>query len=65
MKITDIKMTVVKQRLEKPFWNSIVTTRSKSRARLEIYTNEGLVGHDHVLGICSDKTEHIKRKIDR
>ena len=44
MKITDIKITIVKQRLEKPFWNSIVTTRSRSRARLEIYTDEGLIG---------------------
>ncbi len=49
MKITDVKLTAVKQSLEKPFWNSIKTTRSKTRARLAIYTDEGLVG----MTLCS------------
>ena len=45
MKITDIKITIVDLGdLEKPFWNSIVKTTSKRRARIEIYTDEGIVG---------------------
>jgi len=41
----------VKQSLEKPFWNSIVTTRSMSRSRLEIYTDEGVTAGEMVLAI--------------
>ena len=63
MKITDIKMTVVKQHLEKPFWNSIVTTRSKSRARLEIYTNEDLTGMTMCSGSVRTKLNTLKEKL--
>lgn len=45
MKITDIKITVVDQGdLDNPFWNSIIRTATKRRARVEIYTDEGIVG---------------------
>jgi L-alanine-DL-glutamate epimerase-like enolase superfamily enzyme len=45
MEITDVQITVVDLGdLERPFWNSIVVTRSKKRARIEICTDEGIVG---------------------
>jgi L-alanine-DL-glutamate epimerase-like enolase superfamily enzyme len=45
MKITDIQITVVDLGdLEKPFWNSIVKTTGRRRARVEIYTDQGVVG---------------------
>lgn len=45
MKITDIQITVVDLGdLEKPFWNSIIKTTGQRRARIEIYTDEGVVG---------------------
>jgi L-alanine-DL-glutamate epimerase-like enolase superfamily enzyme len=45
MKITDITITVVDLGdLETPFWNSIVRTTSQRRARIEIATDEGVVG---------------------
>ena len=44
MKITDIKMTVIDMgKLETPFWNSIIKTTGRGRARIEIYTDEGIV----------------------
>lgn len=49
MKITDVKVTTVSQPLEKPFWNSIKKTTSKGRARIEIYTDEGVTG----MSLCS------------
>ncbi|MGA1195136.1 MAG: mandelate racemase/muconate lactonizing enzyme family protein [Candidatus Latescibacterota bacterium] len=49
MKITDIKLTNVKQTLDKPFWNSIKKTTSSGRSRIEIYTDEGIVG----MTLCS------------
>jgi L-alanine-DL-glutamate epimerase-like enolase superfamily enzyme len=45
MEITDIKLTVIDLGdLEKPFWNSIVKTTGRRRGRVEIHTDEGLVG---------------------
>ncbi|MBN1583068.1 MAG: mandelate racemase/muconate lactonizing enzyme family protein, partial [Anaerolineae bacterium] len=45
MKISDIQITVIDLGdLAKPFWNSIVKTTGKRRARVEIYTDEGVVG---------------------
>jgi len=45
MKITNIKMTVIDLGpLETPFWNSIIKTTGRGRARIEIYTDEGIVG---------------------
>ena len=45
MKITDVRLTVVDLgNLEKPFWNSIVKTTGQRRARVEIYTDEGVIG---------------------
>jgi L-alanine-DL-glutamate epimerase-like enolase superfamily enzyme len=45
MKITDVKLTSISLGpLEKPFWNSIKRTASQSWARVEIYTDEGVVG---------------------
>ena len=44
MKITELKVTVVKQELRKPFWNSIITTRSKGQSRLSICTDDGIEG---------------------
>jgi len=45
LRITDIKVTVVDLGdLEKPFWNSIVKTTGRRRARVEIYTDAGVVG---------------------
>ena len=57
MKITDVKMHIVKQSLEKPFWNSIKTTRSKVSARLTITTDNGLAG----MTLCSTSVRnHLK-----
>lgn len=44
MKITDVGLTIVNMKLDKPFWNSIVKTTTETRARLELYTDEGVVG---------------------
>ena len=45
MKITDVKLTSVSfGPLEKPFWNSIITTTRSGGGRLEIHTDEGVVG---------------------
>ncbi len=45
MKITDIQVTAVDMGdLETPFWNSIVKTTGQRRGRVEIYTDEGVVG---------------------
>lgn len=45
MKITDVRITAVDLGpLERPFWNSIIVTTAVSRARVEIYTDEGAVG---------------------
>ncbi len=45
MKITDIVVAVVPMpSLAKPFWNSIIRTERVDRARIEIKTDEGVVG---------------------
>jgi L-alanine-DL-glutamate epimerase-like enolase superfamily enzyme len=45
MKITDITLTVVDLGdLETPFWNSIIRTTGQRRGRIEITTDEGVVG---------------------
>ena len=45
MKITDVRVTVVPMgELETPFWNSIIRTEKRDRARVEIATDEGIVG---------------------
>jgi L-alanine-DL-glutamate epimerase-like enolase superfamily enzyme len=46
MKITDMKITVVDlDDRPQPFWNAIIQTgRNRSAARVEIYTDEGVVG---------------------
>lgn len=45
MKITDIKVTVIgTQQLAKPHWNSIIRTEKHTRARVEIHTDDGIVG---------------------
>ena len=45
MKITDVKITAVDLgELENPFWNSIIKTTATLQARIEIYSDEGLIG---------------------
>ena len=45
MKITDIKVTKFSLGpLDEPYWNSIIKTTSRGFSRLEIYTDEGVVG---------------------
>ncbi len=45
MKITDVKLTVIKLgALDKPYRNSIKQTTSKSWGRVELYTDDGIVG---------------------
>lgn len=45
MKITDIRVSILgTQTLPKPHWNSIIYTTKHTYARIEIYTDEGLVG---------------------
>jgi L-alanine-DL-glutamate epimerase-like enolase superfamily enzyme len=45
VKITDVKITAVDLGdLEQPFWNSIIKTTRKKRGRVEIYSDEGIVG---------------------
>lgn len=45
MKITDLCVTAIDLgALERPFWNSIVKTSSTTRARVEIFTDDGVVG---------------------
>jgi L-alanine-DL-glutamate epimerase-like enolase superfamily enzyme len=45
MKITDVKITIVDLgELETPFWNSIVKTTTTQQGRIEIYSDEGLIG---------------------
>jgi len=45
VKITDIQITIVDMGpLEKPFWNSIIKTTGRRRARVEIMTDEGVTG---------------------
>ena len=45
MKITDIKIVGVDLgALERPFWNSIIKTSRSGQGRIEIYTDEGVVG---------------------
>ena len=45
MKITDIKVTRFSLGpLDEPYWNSIIRTTSRGFSRLEIYTDEGVVG---------------------
>ncbi|OIO88282.1 MAG: hypothetical protein AUK03_16535 [Anaerolineae bacterium CG2_30_64_16] len=45
MKITDIRVSIVgTQELDRPHWNSIIRTEKHTRARAEIYTDEGIVG---------------------
>lgn len=45
MKVTDVRLTAMRAvRLEQPFWNSIIRTEKQQWARVEILTDEGLVG---------------------
>ena len=45
MKITDIKLTGVSfGALERPFWNSIIKTSGSGGGRIEIHTDDGVVG---------------------
>ena len=45
MKITKLELTSVSfGPLEKPFWNSIKKTTSSGGGRLEIHTDEGVIG---------------------
>jgi L-alanine-DL-glutamate epimerase-like enolase superfamily enzyme len=45
MVITDVKITLVDLGdLERPFWNSIIRTTRRRRGRVEIYTDQGVVG---------------------
>ncbi|MBC7236654.1 MAG: mandelate racemase/muconate lactonizing enzyme family protein [Chloroflexi bacterium] len=45
MKITDITISVVDLgELEQPFWNSIIKTTHTRQARIEIHTDEGVLG---------------------
>ena len=66
MKITKLELTGVSfGPLEKPFWNSIIKTSSSGGGRLEIHTDEGVVGmapcgsgavnRAHILGPISKK----------
>ena len=45
LKITDITITIIDLGdLEKPFWNAIVKTSQTTQARLEIHTDDGVLG---------------------
>jgi L-alanine-DL-glutamate epimerase-like enolase superfamily enzyme len=45
MKIVNIKVTAIRKILLKtPYWNSIIRTEARERARVEITTDEGIVG---------------------
>jgi L-alanine-DL-glutamate epimerase-like enolase superfamily enzyme len=45
MKITDIKISILgTQKLDQPHWNSIIRSEKHTRARVEVYTDEGLTG---------------------
>ena len=45
MKITDLKVTAFSLgQLERPYWNSIVTTSRHDFSRVEVYTDAGAVG---------------------
>lgn len=45
MKITAIKLTVLGvEKLARPSWNSTIRTEKHTHARVEIYTDEGIVG---------------------
>ncbi len=45
MKITDVRLTLIKPgALDKPYWNSIKQTTSKSWDRVELYTDDCIVG---------------------
>lgn len=65
MKITEIKMTGVSfGPLEKPFWNSIVKTSGSGGGRLEIHTDEGIVGMAPC-GASAVKKAHILGQISK
>ena len=50
MRITDLTITTVDLGpLAQPFWNSIIKTSHSRQARLEVHTDEGVVG----MGPCA------------
>ncbi|MDP2950399.1 MAG: mandelate racemase/muconate lactonizing enzyme family protein [Chloroflexota bacterium] len=56
MKITDIKVTSFSLgKLEKPYWNSIIRSTSRGFSRVDVYTDEGVVG----MAPGGDRSRHV------